>query len=158
MKISDLLFGVLVALLGASVVAYAAGLPEVPGHYYGPGLFPTLIGWSFVGCGSILALSGVRRGDRLASLVAWPDWRGSPRGLAQAGLMAAAILAFVLFGDLLGFRLLAFCTLSAMYLVGGRAWWFALPTAAVVSVGLNALFVDLLGVPLPVGELPWSGG
>lgn len=158
MKISDLLFGVLVALLGASALAYASSLPDVPGHYYGPGLFPTLIGWGFVGCGVALAMSGLRRGERLARLVDWPDWRGASRGLVQAGLMAVAIFAFVLFGDLLGFRLFAFCTLAAMYLVGGRAWWFALPVAALVSIGLNALFVNLLGVPLPVGELPWFGG
>lgn len=155
MKISDLLFGVLIALLGVSVVAYAGSLPGVPGHHYGPGLFPRVIGWSFIACGGMLALSGLRRGERLAGMVDWPDWRGSPRGFVQVGLMAAAMVAFVSFGDLLGFRLVAFCTLAAMYLVAGRAWWFALPVAALVSIGLNALFVNLLGVPLPVGELPW---
>ena len=158
MKISDLLFGAMVALLGAAVLVYAAGLPAVPGHYYGPGLFPTIIGWGFVVCGGMLAVSGFRRGERLAGLVEWPDWRRSARGRVQAGLMAAAILVFVMFGDFLGFRLFAFGTLATMYLVAGRAWWFALPVAGAVSIGLNALFVNLLGVPLPVGELPWIGG
>lgn len=158
MRIGDLLFGIVVALLGAAVLGYAAGLPPVPGHHYGPGLFPTIIGWGFVGCGTMLALAGWKRGERPAGQLAFPDWRGTPRGLVLVGLMAVAMLVFVLFGDLIGFRLFAFVTLAAMYLVGGRGLGFSLVVAALVSLGLNALFVNLLGVPLPVGELPWIGG
>jgi putative tricarboxylic transport membrane protein len=157
-KIADLLFGIVVALLGAAVLAYAAALPGVPGHYYGPGLFPTIIGWGFVGCGTMLALSGWQRGERLTGLLAFPDWQGAPRGLALVGLMAIAILVFFFFGDMLGFRLIAFLVLAAMYRVGGRSLGFSVAVAALVSLGLNALFVNLLGVPLPVGELPWIGG
>jgi len=156
-KINDLLFGLIIAGLGLAVLIYAGTLPDVPGHYYGPGLFPTVIGAGFLVCGGVLAGSTFKSRER-STLIDCPDWRGASRGLVQVALMSVAILVFVGFGDLIGFRLFAFVTLAAMYLVAGRGLLVSLLLAVVITALLDTLFVGLLGVPLPVGELPGLSG
>lgn len=153
MRVNDVLFGALIALLGIGALWYARGLPDVPGHFYGPSLFPSIIGWGFVASGALLAGAALRRGGAFSGLIAFPDWRGSPRGLLQVALMVAAILVFIRFGDWLGFRLFAVATLASMYLAAGRGLLQSGAIALIVTLVLHFLFVNLLSVPLPAGVL-----
>lgn len=158
MRIDDRLFGVLICLLGIVVVRHSAGFPGVPGQYYGPALFPTVIGWGFIGCGLVLLGAGLRRAGLRGPLLAFPDWLGSPRGLLGVGLTLCAILAFVQFGDLVGFQILAFATLTLLYLTAGRSVVRAVGAALVVTILMDLLFGRLLRVPLPPGwlaDLSW---
>jgi putative tricarboxylic transport membrane protein len=158
MRLGDLLSGVLFVVLGLAVLAYARSLPQVPGHFYGPGLFPAIIGWGFTIGGGLLALSALRAlvgsGVRLR-LFSAPDWPIGPGRLLQVGLLFATILAFVALGEYLGFAAIAFLALVSMYVAAGRGIVLALVLATGVTAGLQLLFGKLLGVPLPPGEV-WS--
>jgi putative tricarboxylic transport membrane protein len=158
MRIDDRLFGVLICLLGIAVVRHSAGFPGIAGQYYGPALFPTVIGWGLVACGLVLLGAGLRRAGLRGPLLAFPDWLASPRGLLNVVLMLGAIVAFVLVGDLIGFQILAFSTLFLLYLTAGRSLARSLGAALVVTVLLELLFGRLLRVPLPRGlltDVPW---
>lgn len=152
MRIDDRLFGVLVCLLGVATLWYSAGFPGVAKQFYGPALFPTIIGWGFVVTGIFLFGTAVRR-PRAGALLSFPDWRGAPRGLASVILMLASVLAFIYLGDAIGFQILSFITLVALYLTAGRGVVKAVAIALVVTLSLDLLFRKLLRVPLPDGLL-----
>lgn len=158
MRIDDRLFGALICLLGIVVIRHSASFPGIPGQYYGPALFPTVIGAGFVGCGLLLLGAGLRRAGLRTTLLSFPDWRGSPRGLVGVAVMLASIVAFVLAGDIVGFQVLAFSTLALLYLAAGRSIVRSVGAALVVTVFMELLFGKLLRVPLPRGllsDLPW---
>jgi putative tricarboxylic transport membrane protein len=157
-RIDDRLLGVLFCLLGIAVVRYSAGFPGIPGQYYGPALFPSVIGWGFIACGAVMLGAGLRRTGLRGTLLAFPDWRASPRGLLGVAVMLAAIAAFVLLGDRIGFQILAFATLALLYAIAGRGLARSIVTALAVTVLMELLFGKLLRVPLPRGllaDLPW---
>lgn len=153
MRIDERLLGALFCLLGIAVIRHSAGFPGIPGQYYGPALFPSVIGWGFVACGLVLLGAGLRRAGLRGRMLAFPDWRGSPRGLIGVAVMLAAIAAFVLLGDRIGFQVLAFLTLALLYLTAGRSVARSLFAALVVTVLMELLFGMLLRVPLPRGLL-----
>jgi len=158
MRIDDRLFGALICLLGIVVVRHSAGFPGIPGQYYGPALFPTVIGWGFVACGLVMAGAGLRRAGLRGALLAFPDWFASPRGLMSVAVMLGAIAAFVRLGDLIGFQILSFATLSLLYLIAGRSLARSVGAALLVTVLMELLFGKLLRVPLPRGlltDIPW---
>jgi len=158
MRIDDRLFGALICLLGIAVLRHSAGFPAVAGQFYGPAMFPTLIGWGFVIGGGVLCGAGLRKSGLAGTWLAFPDWRGSRRGLAGVALMAASILAFIYAGDRVGFQILAFVTMTLMYLTAGRGVVRSVATGFVVTLCLDLLFSRLLRVPLPTGwlaDLPW---
>lgn len=181
MRIDDRVLGMLFCLLGIVVVVHSAGFPGVPGHFYGPAMFPTLIGAGFAVCGLLLFGAGLRKagaggsgtgggsgtdggsGDEATAgtrgaWFAFPDWRGSPRALAGVALTLGAIVAFALFGDRIGFPVLAFVTLTLLYLTAGRGLLRSAGAALVVAVLMSVLFGKVLRVPLPPGllvDLPW---
>jgi putative tricarboxylic transport membrane protein len=157
-RIDDRLLGVIFCLLGIAVVRHSAGFPGIPGQYYGPALFPTVIGWGFVGCGAVLLFAGLRRVGLRGALLAFPDWRVSPRGLLGVLVMLAAIVAFAFLGDRVGFQILAFATLALLYAIAGRRIIRSIMAAGAVTVLMELLFGKLLRVPLPRGllaDLPW---
>jgi putative tricarboxylic transport membrane protein len=153
MRIDDRLLGVLFCLLGIAVVRHSAGFPGIAGQYYGPALFPTVIGWGFVACGLVLLGAGLRRAGLRGTMLALPDWGASPRGLLGVAVMLAAIVAFVLLGDRIGFQILAFTTLALLYAIAGRGLARSLGAALAVTVLMELLFGKLLRVPLPRGLL-----
>jgi len=152
-RIDDRLFGVLVCLLGVATLWYSSDFPGVAKQFYGPALFPTIIGWGFVVCGIFLVGSAMRRSRTAAGLISFADWRGTPRGLASVVLMLASILAFIYLGDLIGFQILSFVTLVALYMAAGRKVLKAAAIALIVTLVLDLLFRKLLRVPLPDGLL-----
>jgi putative tricarboxylic transport membrane protein len=157
-RIDDRLFGVLACVLGIAVIRHSAGFPGVPGQYYGAALFPTVIGWGFVACGLVLLGAGLRRAGLSGAMMAFPDWIGSLRGLLGVAVMLGAIVAFALLGDLVGFQILAFATLTLLYLIAGRSVVRSIGAALVVTIFMELLFGKLLRVPLPRGlltDLPW---
>ena len=158
MRIDDRLFGVLICLLGIFTLWYSAGFPPVAKQFYGPAMFPTVIGWAFVASGLVLVVSAFRKAQKVEGLIAFPDWRGAPRGVASVVLMLVSIPAFVYLGDVVGFQVLAFVTLALMYIAAGRGIATSLAVALLVTVALDLLFRKLLRVPLPGGllaDMPW---
>ncbi|MEI2417043.1 tripartite tricarboxylate transporter TctB family protein [Orrella sp. JC864] len=154
MRVGDAVLGLMSLLLGALVLWHVRGFPEVPGHYFGPGLFPSAIAAGFVLAGVLLMVRGARR--RRAA----PDPDGQPaaartgaHGMAGAALAVGAILAFIFLGETVGFQLLALATLSAFYLWAGRRWLEILLLPLLLTLALDLLFGRLLRVPLPAGWL-----
>ena len=153
MRIDDRLFGALVCLLGIAILWHSSGFPEVGAQYYGPAMFPYIIGGGFVVSGGWLLASGLQKSRAHGGLMSFPDWRGPPRRLAGVALMLVSILAFIFLGDRIGFQILSFATLIAMYVVAGRRLLQAAAIALVVTLCLDLLFTRLLRVPLPSGLL-----
>ena len=153
MRIDDRLFGALLCLLGIAILWHSSGFPEAGAQYYGPAMFPTIIGACFVASGGWLLASGLQKSRALTGLMSFPDWRGPPRRLASVALMLVSIPAFVYLGNSIGFQVLSFATLLAMYVVAGRRLLQSAAIALIVTLCLDLLFTRLLRVPLPSGLL-----
>lgn len=153
MSIDDRLFGALICLLGIGVLWYASGFPEVAGQYYGPAMFPSVIGWSFVLSGVWLFAGGFRKSVSLSGVISFPDWHGPPRGLVSVALMLVSIPAFVYLGDSLGFQVLSFVTMVLLYVTAGRSILKSVAIAFLITLAVDLLFSKLLRVPLPSGLL-----
>jgi putative tricarboxylic transport membrane protein len=151
MRIDDRLFGVLICLLGIAILWISSGFPRVGEHFYGPAMFPSIIGWGFVVTGLLLSATTLRRPASFSGLISFPDWHGSPRGLASVVLMLVAIPAFIYLGDWIGFQILAFTTLFLLYLAAGRGVLVSAAIAFGVTLAFYLLFNKLLRVPLPNG-------
>lgn len=153
MRIDDRLFGVLICLLGVAILWHSAGFPSVGEQYYGPAMFPSVIGGSFVVSGAWLFASGLQKSRALSGLMSFPDWRGPARRVASVALMLVSILGFIYLGDRIGFQILSFATLVALYVTAGRRLLQSVGIALIVTLCLDLLFTRLLRVPLPSGLL-----
>ena len=145
------------ALLGALLVGFAGWVwwltgffPRFPGQDYGPTLCPRILAVGIGLCGAALVVRGLRaRGP----LVVIEDWVRDPARLVSFLLLPAAVLAYILLSDRLGFIPTAFLLLLALFL------WFrarpvvALPVAAGVTLVVHWFFASLMRVPLPRGIL-----
>lgn len=153
MKIGGGLLGLLIALLGIAVIWSVRSFPNMPGHAFGPGLFPSMIAVGLLVCGGLLLARTLRSAPAGAFRVDAVSWRGNPRGAVSGAMMVTAILAFIFFGEAIGFQIIGFVTLLAFYLWLGRAPVKAAGVAAVVTLGLDLLFRVVLHVPVPSGPL-----
>lgn len=145
--------GRLIALLGPALML-AAGLGFALGavaaldlgsvRRMGPGAFPLIVGSLL----AVLALVALLRELRAPSDVACPD----PRSVAGVGA-GVAVFAFVtpLFGVLPG---AALSVLGTSVVTGALGWPARLALAGTVAVGVWAIFVAGLGLPLPALRLP----
>ena len=120
----------------------------------GPGFFPFWL--SVIGAALSLALIGRIRRDAAGSEAdeffhSNPGW---PRGarLRQVVVILAALAAVAALLETLGFRLVVagFCRVLLPTL-GARNWLVIALFAIAASIGVNAVFSDLLKVPLPSG-------
>lgn len=152
MKFNDAVFGLILLVLGALVLAVVRSYPGIPGQQVGPALFPGLIAIGLCVCGAMLLVKGWR--ERQA--VAWMqlgDWAASPRHVLSAALVIGAVLFYMFASERLGFLLTASVSLLALMLAmrvpAGRAVLIAL----IASLLIHAAFYKLLRVPLPWGVL-----
>ncbi len=129
------IFGVLGLVLGASL---DIGTPR----RMGPGFFPRILSWLLVALGAGIALAGLR--DAAAGRVA-------PASLRPIVLVTLALLAFQLLVDRLGL-VVATLAVVALSALGGRDTRFmeVALLAALLAVGTPLLFVQALGVPIPL--------
>jgi putative tricarboxylic transport membrane protein len=143
------------ALLGAILIGFAGWVwwmtgffPAFPGQDYGPNLFPRILAAGIGACGLLLVIRGLRSGGRLVTLAAWTR---DPARLLSVLMLPAAVIAYMLLADRLGFMLTAFLLLTPLFL------WFrarpvvALPVAAGVSFVVHWFFAGMMRVPLPRG-------
>ena len=158
MRIGDGISGLLSALLGLLVLWQVQSFPEIPGHFFGPGLFPSIIAWSFVLGGVLLILRAIRQQGLFANALAFPDWLGvTAYGVTGAVIMLVSIVLFILYGEIVGFQILAFATLITLYIWAQRALWQILVVPLVLTLMFDLLFGRLLRVPLPSGWLTHYG-
>lgn len=153
MKIGDGLLGLIILGFGLAVIWHVQGFPNMPGHYFGPGLFPALSAAGLIICGGLLMMRGMRAASAGAFAVGAPSWRGNPRGAVSGAMMLATILAFIFLGEDIGFQILGFVALLAFYLWLGRGPVKAVTVAAGVTLALDLLFRSVLHVAVPSGPL-----
>ena len=161
MKFDDAINGLLSIVLGLSMILLARDMPTVRHIEYGPGLFPTLVGFGLIGAGLVLIVRRIVRkqgcihGWVTAGLSVDPP-RRSP--LPSFGIVIGAVIFYISFVEALGFlptmALLLFITV----------WWFdrryvrALTTAIVATWAIHSFFYQLMSVQLPWGILtPFAG-
>lgn len=151
MRFTDTLSGLLTAAFGLAVAGYASTFPPMPGQPVGPGLFPALVGIGFVLFGLMLAVSGLRAGERPA--VALDAWTRRRRTVLSGLAVPGALAFYVLVVDRLGFLLTSVVFLAALFGVfGANRRWMG-PVAVAVTLALHYGFQSLLRVPLPWGVL-----
>jgi putative tricarboxylic transport membrane protein len=153
MRISDVVFGVVLILAAAAIFLEAHTFPGMPGQSVGPALFPDIIAGGLALCGIGLLISGVRQsaGHRLVEL---GEWARSGGHILDVGLVIGGIVLLIVLWDQLGFLI------GATLLTGGLITRFrggSVLTSFGVALAL-CLIVDLsfrrlLLVPLPLGPL-----
>lgn len=156
MRFSDSLSGLLTLTFGIAIAAYATTFPPMPGQPVGPSLFPIIIGTGMAICGTGLIVAG-RRQPRTAWLEPG-EWVRHPRLVLRFALVIAAVVAYALVVDWLGFFITSVAFLTVLLLAFGVARRWILPIAALVTIGVHYVFYTLLRVPLPwglLGGLAW---
>ncbi|WP_219420206.1 tripartite tricarboxylate transporter TctB family protein [Pseudonocardia nigra] len=146
----DLLGGALAAALGAAVLLYVQGFPELPDGQPGPALFPGIIGALLVVFGLTLVVRALRARRAAAPEDAAATGTGARlRALAVLGL----VVAYLLLAETLGFVLtMGPLLFLLMWLLGARVWVAAAATAVTTGV-IVLIFREILFVPLPTGLL-----
>ncbi|MBP0441172.1 tripartite tricarboxylate transporter TctB family protein [Tianweitania sediminis] len=140
----DLYSGVLFLIIGAGTLALSGGLPFGTARSMGPGYFPTVLGCLLC----VLALLQV-----VKSFFGAPD-PIDPFNVATARAAIGVLGGTVLFGLLvrqagLAPTLLITTLISALGLRGFGVKP-AVVLALVLSVGCSIIFVQLLGLPVPI--------
>lgn len=136
-------------LAGIAVIALAAGFLWLSRDYgmgtlrrMGAGFFPVVLGWAGVGLGALICLRAVLARE----LEPLPAAR-----LRRLLFITAAFVAFGLGIDPLGLPLAVLVTSLIGSLADSETQRReALLLALVLAAGITALFVGLLGLPLPV--------
>lgn len=152
MRLNDAVFGVLLLLFAAAMMAYTRTFPEMPGQNYGPALFPLMIGGGLAVCGAALVVKGVRL-RHSGPLVAFGDWMASPRHRVNFALIPALLLFYILAADFLGFIPCAVAILALLCIRFGAGWRASALTAVLATLAIHGFFSKFLLVPLPWGLL-----
>jgi len=151
-KFNDAVFGLILLVLGAAVLAVVQGYPKIPGQQVGPALFPGLIAAGLCVCGALLLFKGWR--DRRVSPWAhFDEWIHSPRHVLAFAVTLLSVVFYILVSEWLGFVLTSVLILLALM------WSLRVPTgrsvivAVIATLLIHAAFYKLLRVPLPWGVL-----
>jgi len=156
----DLGVGVALAALALAVFWAAQAFPTVPGQNLGSGFLPKLIAVGLFAC----AIGLIVRSFRMPADSGGPaPPHGSPAQLdtpaaaaptehyASAFVLVAAIVAYILLSDRLGFLIVAPACLLAAFLAFGVRWLPAIVWAIAATAAVHVAFYKLLRVPLPWG-------
>ena len=152
MKLNDAVFGLLLLILGATVLAIVQDYPKIPGQQVGPALFPGLIAVGLCVGGLMLLVRGWRQRAHAPWLV-WEDWVRSPRHALALAVLLGSVLFYILVSQWLGFQLSAVLILSALFRVLQLSLARSVLIAVVATLVIHVAFYKLLRVPLPWGVL-----
>lgn len=152
MKLSDAVFGLLLLVLGAIVIAVVSSYPTIAAQRVGPALFPALIAIGLVIGGAILIV----RGWLARATVPWirfEPWVRSPRHVAGFIGVIASVVFYIVVVDWLGFLLTSLVILTVLFRLFGVALGRSIVIAAIATLVIHFAFYKLLRVPLPWGLL-----
>ena len=150
MRSTDRWVGAALALLGLVVMWSTRAFPAVPGQKLGAGFLPMIVGVGLLLCGGALVVRSLRN-------AAYTHEAGEParkpEHYGSAAVIVAAVVAYLVGVDRLGFLLLAPLCLAAIFLALRVRWRPALVWALAGTLVLHFAFYKLLRVPLPWGVL-----
>jgi putative tricarboxylic transport membrane protein len=152
MKLNDAIFGLILFILGATILVVVQGFPKIPGQQVGPALFPGLIAVGLCVGGVLLMVMGWRQ----RATVPWvtlEDWVRSPRHVLAFFVLLGSIVFYMLVADKLGFLPTAVIILTALFTVLKVPLGRALLIAVIATLVIHFAFYKLLRVPLPWGVL-----
>ncbi len=152
MKLNDAIFGLLLLVLGATVLGLVQSFPKIPGQQVGPGLFPGLIAVGLCVGGFILLV----RGWKARASQPWfalEDWVKSPRHLAGFVVLVGSVVFYMLASQKLGFLICSSLILTTLFSVLKVPLARAVLIAVIATLVIHFAFYKLLRVPLPWGVL-----
>ena len=139
--------------LGITMASFGLVYGLTKSNMPGPGLYPFIVGLLLTLLSVLWLLDKKQRG--LASAeedITVPD----RRGVTHIVLTLAAGVGFILILNSLGYQLTMLLYIGALLkLVSHRNWFLTIVMAASFSFGSYAIFVALLGVPLPLAQIPF---
>ena len=156
MKLNDAIFGLLLLILGGSVLGVVQKFPKIPGQQVGPALFPGLIAFGICVGGLILLVRGWRLRSRNGADAPWftaEDWVRSPRHLLGFVVLVGSVVFYMLASQTLGFLICSSLILTALFCVLQVPVGRAVLIAVIASLAIHFAFYKLLRVPLPWGVL-----
>lgn len=119
-------------------VRLGLGDPTEPG----PGAWPLLASVGVLVTSVWLFITGVERCEKVVL-----------SDLARVATAIASVAFFVVMFPLVGMPVPAFVLLVVWLRLFGESWRLTLVTAGLAVVALQIVFVELLGVPFPIGPL-----
>lgn len=152
MKLNDAIFGLILFILGATILVVVQAFPKIPGQQVGPALFPGLIAVGLCVGGVLLMVMGWRQ-RATVPWVALEDWVRSPRHVLAFVVLLGSIVFYMLVADALGFLPTAVIILTALFTVLKVPLGRALLIAVIATLVIHFAFYKLLRVPLPWGVL-----
>ena len=151
MQRTDRWVGIALAVLGLAVLWSARAFPDVPGQKVGAGFLPMLVGAGLLLCALGLIVRSLR-GKAYAD--AGPRAVPGSEHFGSALVIIAAIVAYLLLSERLGFLLIAPLCLLMVFRAFRVGWGRALLWAIGGTVVVHLAFYKLLRVPLPWGVIP----
>lgn len=165
MQVSDRVTGLLMVALGALTAYGGSRLAPVPGQQVGPNVFPMVVGFGLVFCGSLIAMGIGRRFEEQAKaeLAAHSDdgeqhvsyrwWVAAMRVLLPPALLVFYAVAVERLGFLVTAAIMVVVSARAL----GAGWLLTVSIAIGGPLFISLAFGKLLRVPLPPGLLapPW---
>ena len=152
MKLNDAVMGLLLLILGATVLFIVQDYPTIPGQQVGPALFPGLIAVGLCVGGAILLVRGWRARTSVPWLV-MDDWVRAPRQVLALVVLIGSVLFYILVSQWLGFLVSAVLILTALFRVLQLSLARSVLIAVVATAVIHLAFYKLLRVPLPWGVL-----
>jgi putative tricarboxylic transport membrane protein len=152
MKLNDAVFGLLLLVLGGSVLFIVQGYPKIPGQQVGPALFPGLIASGLCIGGLIMLVRGWRA-RASGPWLAMDDWVRSPRHVLALVVLLGSVLFYILVSQWLGFLISAVLILTVLFRVLQLPLGRSVLIAVVATLVIHFAFYKLLRVPLPWGIL-----
>lgn len=152
MKLNDAIFGLILFVLGATILFVVQAFPKIPGQQVGPALFPGLIAVGLCVCGVLLMANGWRQRASVP-WVAMEDWVRSPRHVLAFFVLLGSIVFYMLVAGALGFLPTAVIILTVLFYVLKVPLGRSLLIAVIAALAIHFAFYKLLRVPLPWGVL-----
>ena len=156
MKLNDAVWGALLLLLSVVLLVHVQSFPTIPGQRFGPALFPGIIAAGLGVCAVLLIFKGLasrREGGERAELVALDPWTRDPRYVLAFLVTVGVNVFYILTVDYLGFIIVGFVYLAAVFFVYGVSRRWIVPVSIVMTLVIHYAFYKMLRVPLPWGLL-----
>ena len=149
MRRTDAWVGLGLAVLAGAVLWSARAFPNVPGQKLGAAFLPMLVGAGLLLCGIALVVRSLR-GRAYANDTAA---EAGSEHFGSSLVIIAAVLAYILLSERIGFLVIAPLCLMAGFLAFRIGWRRALGWALGGTVLVHVVFYKLLRVPLPWGPI-----
>ena len=150
MQRTDRWVGIGLALLALAVLWTARAFPDVPGQKLGAAFLPMIVGAGLLLCALgliVRSLRGKAYGD------VGPRTAPGSEHFGSSLVIIAAIVAYLLLSERLGFLLVAPLCLMAVFRAFRVGWGRALLWAIGGTAVVHLAFYRLLRVPLPWGVI-----